>query len=150
MSRKVRIRFSRGGEVVVTLLEREAPQTSDWVWKHLPLTAEVLHSRWCGREINWPVKGQGSLPSENQTITTCTGALVYWRDWEGDLARAALALYYGPELLRDHRGYLPVNVFGQVDTAQWPMLIEVGERIWQYGKELVSVSRVAEGEEEVA
>lgn len=144
MVRQVRIRFERGGEIVVPLLEQAAPRTCDHVWHELPMTAEALHTRWCGREVNWEVSPQPAPPKENQAITVCTGALVYWREWGEITDRAALGLYYGSEFLRDHRGFLPVNVFGQADTKDWPLLTQIGERIWREGMESVFLSRVEE------
>jgi hypothetical protein len=108
----------------------------------LPLQATVYHSRWSGREINFPVKSGGSIGRENQTTQTGTGEVIYWREWEkeGAAAAEAIAIYYGAEVSRDHRGRLPVNVFARIPEEQWKAIEEIGLRIWQQGVEQVTVS----------
>ncbi|MCL5045904.1 MAG: DUF3830 family protein [Actinobacteria bacterium] len=149
MARKIRISFERGGEVTATLLEDEAPETCNVVWDRLPVMSEMLHTRWCGREVNWAVDLGRRPPRENQTITSSVGNVVYWREWDGlypSTGAEALAVYYGAELIRDHRGHQPVNVFAQVDTSSWGILREVGHRVWRRGAERVTVTRVEHDE----
>ncbi|MGE5541542.1 MAG: DUF3830 family protein [Bacillota bacterium] len=147
MPRRIRITFERGGEVMATLLEDKAPETCNAVWEHTPIVSQALHTRWCGREVNWAVDLGRRPPSENQTISSSVGNVVYWREWEGrypSTGAEALGLYYGAELIRDHRGHQPVNVFAQVDTSSWDALQEVGQRVWRQGAEKVTVTRVTE------
>ena len=54
----------------------------------------------------------------------------------------AIALYYGPELLRYHDGLIRVNVIGRVRWEQEELLEEIGERIWKRGVEEVRVERI--------
>ena len=111
----------------------------------LPIETTVYHSRWSGREVNFPVKSPMSVPRERQTSTVNTGDVIYWKEWElGDAAQEAVAIYYGAEVTRDHRGYLPVNVFAQVPQEEWPAVETVGLRIWKEGGEGVTVSAVSE------
>ncbi|NPV70032.1 MAG: DUF3830 family protein [Firmicutes bacterium] len=150
MSRRIRIRFERGGEITAILLESEAPETCDIIWDHTPISSEALHTRWCGREVNWAIDLGRRPPRENQTISSSVGNVVYWREWEGlypSTGAEALGLYYGAELIRDHRGHQPVNVFAQVDGAFWDVLKEVGQRIWRQGAEKVTVTRVVDDAE---
>ena len=113
----------------------------------LPLEATVLHSRWSGREINFPVRSAIDVPREQQTSTVNTGDVIYWKEWELDEgASEALAVYYGAEVTRDHRGHLPVNVFARVPSEAWPVVEEIGVRIWRKGAETVTVSAVPEEE----
>ncbi|MDI6895316.1 MAG: DUF3830 family protein [Bacillota bacterium] len=151
MPRRIKISFERGGEVTATLLEDEAPQTCEVVWRQLPITSEAVHTRWCGREVNWAVDFGRRPPRENQTITSSVGNVVYWREWEGlypSTGAEALGVYYGAELIRDHRGHQPVNVFAQVDTSSWNLLREVGYRVWRQGAERVTVTRLERVEDE--
>lgn len=137
---KIEFVFERGGRLVAQLLPELAPETVSYVLKLLPLEATVYHTRWCGREIYLPVKGEGQVPRENQTVQTNTGDVIYWREWEkAEDAAEAISIYYGPELVRDHRGFLPVNVFGRVSQDQWKVIEEVGLRVWQRGVERVWV-----------
>ncbi len=142
MTVRLRFEFERGGRFAASLRPELAPETVKAVLGMLPLEATVYHSRWSGREINFPVVSSTPVPRERQTCTVNTGDVIYWKEWElGDGAHEALAVYYGAEVTRDHRGYLPVNVFARVGQEEWPVIEEVGLRIWREGAERVTVSR---------
>jgi hypothetical protein len=136
--------FERGGKLVASLLPEHNPKTVNALIKMLPLQATVCHSRWSGREINFPVKSKVKIPRENQTAQTNTGDVIYWKEWEKEDSEAleAIAIYYGPEVTRDHRGYLPVNVFARISQSQWKEIEDIGVRIWQNGVEKVEVTPV--------
>jgi hypothetical protein len=143
---KILFRFERGGELPAELLREGAPKTVESLLEILPLEATVYHSRWSGREINFPLKSKRKIPRENQTTQTNTGDVIYWKEWELEDSEAAeaIAIYYGPEVTRDHRGYLPVNIFGRIPASQWKIIEEVGLRIWQQGVERVTVTILEE------
>ncbi len=141
MSARIVFAFSRGGKLTATPLPELNPKTVEALLKMLPLQATVYHSRWSGREINFPVASGGAIARENQTSQTNTGDVIYWREWEKEGPGAeAIAIYYGAEVTRDHRGYLPVNVFARIPEYQWKAIEEIGLRIWQQGVEQVAVS----------
>jgi hypothetical protein len=147
MTTRIRFRFERGGEFTATLRPDLAPETVKAVMVMLPIETTVYHSRWSGREINFSVKCPTPVPRERQTCTVNTGDVVYWKEWEiGEEADEALAIYYGAEVTRDHRGYLPVNVFAQVAQEEWSEIERIGLRIWKEGGEGLSVSAVSEEE----
>ncbi|MGI6485870.1 MAG: DUF3830 family protein [Tepidanaerobacteraceae bacterium] len=143
-NRRIIFTFERGGEIRGILKFDEAPETCSTIWNLLPLEAYVLHTRWCGREINFPIKTPQSPPRENEQIFVSKGDIVYWREWEGLYAKTgaeALAIYYGAEHTRDCRGNLPVNIIGNVDYEDLNVLKEIGIRIWQKGGEKVTVTK---------
>jgi hypothetical protein len=143
MPQRIRLTFERGGVLVADLLAGAAPRTIRQVLQVLPHEATVYHTRWCGREINLPIKSRERVPRENQTATANTGDVVYWQEWETeDNPPEALAIYYGAEVIRDHRGFLPVNVFARVSQDQWPLIEEIGLRVWQHGIEKIRVEVV--------
>ncbi|MFC2079431.1 cyclophilin-like fold protein [Candidatus Bipolaricaulota bacterium] len=145
MTAMIRFRFERGGGFAARLRPDLAPETVEAVMAMLPIETTVYHSRWSGREINFPVKSSKPVPRERQTCTVNTGDVIYWKEWEmGAEAQEALAIYYGAEVTRDHRGYLPVNVFAQVPQQEWQEIEKVGLRIWKEGVEKLTVSRVSE------
>ncbi|MBC7097567.1 DUF3830 family protein [Candidatus Bipolaricaulota bacterium] len=141
MAKKPRIvfTFERGGELEAELLPELAPVTVARVLALLPIEATLYHTRWCGREIYLPIRSGLEVPRENQTVHTNTGDVVYWREWEKKDPSEAISIYYGAELVRDHRGFLPVNVFARVPQGQWKAIEEVGLRVWQRGVERVWV-----------
>ena len=136
---EIELEFERGGALRAAVLWDSAPETCQAVLDALPLEATVSHSRWSGREVNFPIAlGPAAPPRENDTTTVNTGDVIYWREWEkGAKACEALAVYYGAEVTRDHRGYLPVNVFARIPPDQWPLATEIGLRIWRQGFERV-------------
>lgn len=146
MPSKISLKFERGGELTAELLPDLAPKTVEGFLEILPLNVTVYHSRWCGREFNFPVKTKRTIPRERQTATCNTGDIVYWREWELDPSEAteAIGVYYGAEVLRDHRGYLPVNPFARISQDQWKTIEKIGLRIWQQGTERLVVERLSE------
>jgi len=148
MITRVEFRFERGGGFVARLLPELAPRTVEAVRAMLPLEVEVYHSRWSGREINFPVRSSSDVPRERQTSTVNTGDVIYWKEWElAKGANEALAVYYGAEVTRDHRGYLPVNVFARVPQDQWDRIEEIGLRVWRRGSEKLAVTGIEEARE---
>jgi hypothetical protein len=141
MPEKILFTFERGGSLVAELLPELNPKTVQAFLRMLPLKSTVYHSRWSGREINFPVKSPVQVPRENQTAHTNTGDVIYWKEWdkEGE-SQEAIAIYYGPEVTRDHRGFLPVNVFAQISASQWKDIEGIGLRVWQNGIEKVSAT----------
>lgn len=145
MTVRLRFTFARGGELIADLLPTAAPRTIERVLEMLPYETTVYHTRWCGREINFPIHCRRPVPRENQTATANTGDVVYWKEWETDEnPPEALAIYYGAEVIRDHRGFLPVNRFAHISQDQWPLIEEIGLRVWQQGIEALYVE-VVEG-----
>lgn len=133
--------FERGGGFTAKLFTDLAPTTVAYVLELLPLEATAYHTRWCGREVYIPIKeNKKPVPPENQTIQTNTGDVVFWQEWgKGKKTLQTISVYYGPELVRDHRGFLPVNVFGRVPQNQWRNIETIGLRIWQQGIERVRI-----------
>ncbi|HHY04405.1 MAG TPA: DUF3830 family protein [Thermoanaerobacterales bacterium] len=144
---KIKIMFERGGELTVDLNDR-APETVKRVLEILPLTSTVMHTRWCGREVSMGISTRKFPPLENHTNIVSKFDVTYWRNWEDPRAMPespaaeAIALYYGPELLRYHDGLIRVNVIGRVRWEQEELLEEIGERIWKRGVEEVRVERI--------
>ncbi|MCK4681795.1 DUF3830 family protein [Candidatus Bipolaricaulota bacterium] len=143
---QIQFHFEHGGEFVANLLVDKAPETVRAILDALPIETTVYHSRWSGREVNFPVSIDSSLVRENDTTIVNTGDVIYWKEWEKKTGAAeAVAVYYGAEVTRDHRGYLPVNVFARIPPDQWARIEEVGIRIWQQGAERITVTRVSNG-----
>lgn len=140
MPPRIRFSFERGGELIANLLPEAAPKTVERVLEVLPYETTVYHTRWCGREINFPIKSMKQVAREYQTATANTGDVIYWKEWETDEnPPEALAIYYGAEIIRDHRGFLPVNVFARISQDQWPQIEEIGIRVWQQGVEQIRI-----------
>jgi hypothetical protein len=143
LSSRIKLTFERGGELYADLLSKAAPKTIQKVLEVLPYETTACHTRWCGREVNFSIKSLSLVDRENQTATANTGDMVYWKEWEtAENPPEALAIYYGAESIRDHRGFLPVNVFARISQDQWPLIEEIGIRIWQKGFEKIRLQLV--------
>jgi hypothetical protein len=142
---RIRLEFERGGMLIADVLSDVAPRTVSAVLSALPLETTAYHTRWCGREVYFPVAlGRSGPPRENDTSTVNNGDVIYWREWEkAEGASEALSVYYGAEVVRDHHGFLSVNVFARVSQDQWPKIAEIGVRIWQHGIETIRLTREA-------
>lgn len=142
MGQQLRLCFEKGGELEIALLRDVAPRTIEAVLDLLPLTNMAYHSRWSGREVNTGVKTRKQIPRENQTMQTAPGDVVYWREWEkeGNDVSESIAIYYGPELTRYHKGPQLVNVFGSISQSQWKLIEEIGLRIWRHGGEELTIT----------
>lgn len=142
MQNKILFRFERKGDLTAELMPDIAPKTVKSVLKMLPLQVTAYHSRWSGREVYFPLKSKVKIPREKQTAQMNTGDVIYWKEWEleGPESAEAISIYYGPEVSRDYRGYLPVNVFARIHPSQWKTIERIGLRIWQHGIEKVTVT----------
>lgn len=138
--------FARGG-VLTARLAPEAKHTAACVGAALPLDATVYQARWSGREIFVPLSLPRKPPRERQSIRASIGDVIYFCEW-GDAydqtGFEAIGMFYGPEIVREWRGDAPVNVFAQIDPAQWDLLKEIGERVWRQGGEAIALRLVAD------
>ena len=143
MVQRIKFTLERGGELFADLLPKVAPKTIQKVLAVLPYETDACHTRWCGREVNFSIQSLTPVDRENQTTTANTGDVIYWKEWEtAENPPEALAFYYGAEVIRDHRGYLPVNVFARISQDQWPLIEEIGLRIWRKGFEKIKIQVV--------
>jgi hypothetical protein len=145
--KSILITFENGESFPAILQEDKAPETCQKVWEALPFTSVVTHSRWSGREVNFAFKSNEHPKRENQTISTSVGEVIYWRDWPIDSdpdVGEVLAIYYGAEHTRSHKGDELVNVFAQIDYENLDLLKTVGERIWLNGTERIQIEKLSE------
>ncbi len=144
---QIKLIFEKSGTLYIDL-NKKAPETIKRVIDILPFNSDVIHTRWCGREISFGIKTQEKPPLENSTTIVSKFDFAYWTNWgsEDKIDEApsseTLAIYYGPELLRYHNGFIKVNVIGRARREQEELLEKIGRRIWQKGKEKVRVEKV--------
>jgi len=146
----IQFTFERGG-ILIADFNKKAPETISAISNALkaPLTSQVFHTRWCGREINFGLTTQNPPQKENYSSVVSKFDLVYWRHWEepgklvdGAPGNEALGIYYGAEALRFHQFPIYVNIFGRIRWEYEDLLEEIGVRIWQQGYEDVTAELV--------
>lgn len=142
--KKIQISFEKGG-ILIAQLNNLAPKSTGSLLEILPVESKVAHTRWCGREISLPIKTLIKPLKENCTNIVSKFDIAYWRDWDNQISPAdqqvseALAMYYGPEVLRFHNGLLSTNIIGRINWEQEALLESIGLRIWEFGHERVLV-----------
>lgn len=129
---KIRMEFERGGVVMGTLFEDQAPQTCRKVIQALPYTGEALHAMWAGEEIffgGFPAK----FEPENPTIQVKPGALAMVP------GSSSFCVFYGRAIPRKSVDQtVEVTVFGQVDDV--PAMADIGRRVRRQGVEKMTIS----------
>jgi len=142
--KKLKLCFEKGGTLIAVLNDK-APNTVKSILEILPIESTMVHTRWCGREISLGIKTIKKPPMENCTNIVNKFDIAYWRDWNNIISSEdatfseALAIYYGPEILRYHGGFLTTNIIGRILWEQEELLEEIGIRIWRHGQEKVFI-----------
>lgn len=141
--KKIKLTFEKGGSLIIVPLP-EVHQTIECIEAILPHEEQLIHSRYCGREICFAIQTVNYPPRENQTGAVDKFDVAYWRNWEspenrlpGSPGAETISFYYGQETLSFQTKPILVNVFGRIDESQESVLDEVGNRIWQHGFEKV-------------
>jgi len=143
---KLEFVFERGGTVAASV-HPEARKTIECIRAELPIKATVLQARWSGREIFIPIKLPSKPPRERQTIRANLGDVIYFCEWSEQYDYTgfeAIGMFYGPEIVREWRGDAPVNVFAQIDPADFELIKQIGERVWRQGGEGVEIRLAAQ------
>lgn len=142
---KLAFDFANGERLIAETLNDRVRHTCTAVGGVLPLEAMVYQARWSGREIFVPVDLPEKPPRENQTIRAAKGDVIYFCEWAESYDHTgfeAIGLFYGNEIVREWRGDCPVNVFARIDPEQFPLLDEIGERVWRRGGEAIKIRRM--------
>lgn len=134
------------------LLDDLAPRTCQLVWDALPLEGPAYHAKYARNELYALVPSLGEDPGlENPTITPIPGDVMFFSFQKWQLATAShgygstevpyqgeatvdLALFYERNnlLLNPDVGYVPGNVFAQVDEGL-DALAEAARDVWRGG-----------------
>ncbi|MBM3531222.1 MAG: DUF3830 family protein [Alphaproteobacteria bacterium] len=134
---KLEFTMARGGVFVADIFVAKVPQTWNLLSAFLPRTIKGYNARWSGRETHTPLALPHKPPRENQTSQMGIGDVLYGREWEDRdyTGFEAIGWFYAAEVVRDWRGPHAVNHIGRVRPQYWPLIEEVGLRIWREGGE---------------
>jgi hypothetical protein len=104
-----RVRITLGeAEAIVELEEADAPRTTTWLKRILPLDLPAVHSMENGREVFVVLNDSAPVEEENQTIYQTVGDLfVYYKP----------AIFVQPEWPRYIRDYLVIGFIYERDSA---------------------------------
>ena len=145
MVKKIEIEFEKGGKFIATMLEEEAPRTSNAIWNALPREVFVWNAMWSGHvtvgnfNIDFDVNENpkrilqpGDLAFEHRFMPAGPANNPWPRE---------LKIVYGPRnLMVSHSGYpIVANHFAKITEGDLGELAKIGARIWKKGGEKVSL-----------
>jgi hypothetical protein len=147
--RQIRLTFPQLNiEAVATLIEEQAPDTCDIVWKFLekPWESMVKIGIETGPEIWFLVPPAPELPNENSTVFPIPGDLLFYH-YDGQLPHGEkvydIGIYYnrgGKSLLKV--GWTPGNLFATI-TENLSGMQKVAGEMFQSGPKKIVVQRVS-------
>jgi hypothetical protein len=118
------------------LLEVEAPRTCEAFLSHLPIEGRVIHARWSGESVWFPMDPVGiDAPAENQTCHPSRGDLLYY---PGGVSERELLIPYGSAIFSSKVGLLQGNHFAAI-TEGLKMLPEMGRKVLWEGAQRIRI-----------
>ena len=156
MARKISFTFNAAGVTAIAeLLEKDAPETCEAIWKALETPAEnkgTLAS-FAGRELNIPLPDENKVfkgedvPPENQTVFPLPGE-VLWHYFPPHSEVGVHDQVYNVSVIygRDTRmflptGWVPHNVFARI-VENLDGLVEMCRRTKLEGPKVITIQRV--------
>lgn len=147
MNKTFQLEFSGGGKFVASLLEVEAPETSQIFWEALPFDGKIIHGSFTGFTMFFYVEFKvgkvenpfitGAQPGDMLLNTYANRGL-----FEGKPLRQEILLpYSGGGIFWNWAGWLPSNYFAKV-RADLDRLYSIGRRIKEHGAEIIRLSKV--------
>ena len=111
------------------LLKVEAPRTCDGFLARLPMEGRVIHARWSGEAVWFPMNEVDiDVPAENQTSHPSRGDLLYY---PGGISEKELLIPYGSTFFSSKVGQLQGNHFASIKEEP-KMLQEMGRTVlWE-------------------
>jgi len=128
-----------GQRFVARLLEADAHKTCEVFLAHLPIEGKVIHARWSGESVWFPMDSVGmEVPAENQTSHPSRGDLLYY---PGGISEKELLIPYGSAIFSSKVGQLQGNHFA-VMTEGLDKLPEMGHRVLWEGAQKIRIEEV--------
>ncbi len=131
-----KIIMADGEEIKFEFYYDSAPVTSKAFAEILPFTATFYHARVSGQEIWIDNVPKLDIIQENASVFTEPGEVVFG---PSKPARAKTAncfgIYYG-----EGKGLDACNIFARVADADKQKLIDLGNRIWKYGAQELTIA----------
>jgi hypothetical protein len=150
--RKLKIAFvNENGSTLASLLEEDAPNTSEAIWQMLPIKTKAIHDIWSGHVLFFHLEPMVKLPAENLlTYLPKAGDIFYYyrpphyfrgapygrvEDAEVGIVYARDSRPQGP------RGPKSVNVFSSVLESDLPKFEKMCERVLYEGSKEIEITR---------
>ena len=125
-----------GQRFAARLLEAEAPRTCEAFLSRLPIEGKVIHARWSGESVWFPMDPVGiDASAENQTCHPSRGDLLYY---PGGVSEKELLIPYGSAVFSSKVGLLQGNHFAVITEGQeW--LAEMGKKVLWEGAQKIRI-----------
>jgi hypothetical protein len=118
------------------LLESEAPRTCEAFLTRLPIEGRVIHARWSGESVWFPMDPVGiDVPAENQTCHPSRGDLLYY---PGGVSEKELLIPYGSAVFSSKVGLLQGNHFANITEGLYK-LPEMGRKVLWEGAQKIRI-----------
>ncbi len=125
-----------GQRFTARLLEAEAPMTCEAFLLRLPIEGRVIHARWSGESVWFPMDPLGiDVPAENQTCHPSRGDLLYY---PGGVSERELLIPYGSAIFGSKVGLLQGNHFAVV-TDGLDKLPGMGKKVLWEGAQKIRI-----------
>ena len=152
--RQIRLTYLASGEsVLAEMLDDEAPNVCEHVWKILPIETKVIHGMYSGLEVFAMVDNPQPAPLENMVQLPLPGELLYFYDPSTGAVGAKkpvaeLVIVYGRGVtLRAHEG-VPTQcaLFARIPgdwKYDWPDFAKACRHSRWEGPQVLRVERAA-------
>lgn len=138
MGKKIVMEFEKGGKIIASLLEKEAPATCRAILNALPVEHEMIHAMWAGEEVffdGFPAKE--TVGSEHATTDISPGDLAY------NGPSNSFCIFYGRGIPRSAVDQeIELNVFARCEQVE--EAAKLCKRIRRQGIERVKISLAGE------
>ncbi len=118
------------------LLKAEAPRTCEAFLSRLPIEGKVIHARWSGESVWFPMDPVGiDAPPENQTCHPSRGDLLYY---PGGVSEKEMLITYGSAIFSSKVGLLQGNHFAVITEGidQLPLM---GKKVLWEGAQRIRI-----------
>ena len=142
MPKKLKLTFERGGVIYAVLNEKDAPNMTEQFCATLPRTDDMLHGRYAGPAM-FINTGLEDVTAENLVSRKWVGMMTVTLGNRNHPQHAMHVFYSYRREIVSHNDEI---YLAQVEDKYFPLLEEIGERVWGHCPEKVTIE-LAEGEE---
>lgn len=139
--RKIVLEFERGGRLVADLLDTDAPDTAEALWKKLPMREMCEHAKFSGFVLSLLPDLDVNKAENSRAIGVLPGQILFNPHLNNSTwHKREISIVYGVAAMRDSFGYAPCNLVANI-TEGLDLLREIGIRIHHEGREHVEIKR---------
>jgi hypothetical protein len=128
--------------MIAGLLEEEAPKTCRAFLSILPYEGEVLHMMWSGDGFQTHGPSLEKMTEDNDLVMENFSAFAARGDIQFWVRDRGLFFCYGYMHSRGNTGEEPGNLFAHVKPEYYPVMYEIGRKIFREGKKPIRIKHI--------